>query len=104
MLCAGPKECDQGLILHGIYVWLLRRFRAISNSFEKRTIDVEGMSTGYLTAGAGTPLLLLHGVGTSAREWSWVLPALACDHLVYAVNLPGYDGSVAPSDYAPVFT
>jgi len=84
---------------------LLRRFRAISNSsFEKRTIDVEGMSTGYLTAGAGAPLLLLHGVGTSAREWSWVLPDLARHHLVYAIDLPGYDGSVKPPDYAPAFT
>jgi len=40
------------------------RFRAIS-SFEKRTIEVEGISTGYLTGGAegvGLPLILLHGV------------------------------------------
>jgi pimeloyl-ACP methyl ester carboxylesterase len=81
----------------------LRRFRAIS-SLEKRTIDVEGMSTGYLTAGAGPPLVLLHGVGTSAREWSWVLPDLAANHLVYAIDLPGYDGSVKPPDYAPAFT
>jgi pimeloyl-ACP methyl ester carboxylesterase len=82
---------------------LLWRYRTIS-SFEKRTIDVEGMSTGYLTAGAGPPLLLLHGVGTSAREWSWVLPDLARNHLVYAIDLPGYDGSVKPPDYAPAFT
>jgi pimeloyl-ACP methyl ester carboxylesterase len=62
------------------------------------------MSTGYLTAGAGPPILLLHGVGTSAREWSWVLPGLARNHLVYAVDLPGYADSVEPPDYAPAFT
>jgi pimeloyl-ACP methyl ester carboxylesterase len=83
---------------------LPRRFRAIS-SFEKNTIDVEGISTGYLTAGAGgLPLVLLHGVGTSAREWTWVLPALALNNLVYAIDLPGYDGSSEPPDYAPAFT
>ncbi len=48
------------------------------SGFVKRTIDVDGISTGYLTAGAGgPPLVLLHGVGTSAGEWAWVLPALA---------------------------
>lgn len=48
--------------------------------------------------------MLLHGVGTSAGEWSWVAPALARNHLVYAVDLPGYDGSSEPSDYSPDYT
>jgi pimeloyl-ACP methyl ester carboxylesterase len=85
---------------------LPRRSRAISSNLEKRTIDVEGISTGYLTAGAegGTPLVLLHGLGTSAGEWTWVLPALARNHLVYAIDLPGYDGSAEPPDYSSSFT
>jgi pimeloyl-ACP methyl ester carboxylesterase len=33
-----------------------------------------------------------------------VLPALARKHLVYAIDLPGYDGSVEPPDYTPAFT
>ncbi len=75
------------------------------SGFVKRTIDVDGISTGYLTAGeGGPPLVLLHGVGTSAGEWAWVLPALARDNLVYAVDLPGYDGSSDPPDYSPAFT
>ncbi|MBV9455610.1 MAG: alpha/beta fold hydrolase [Rubrobacter sp.] len=58
-----------------------------------------------MTAGAGgPPLVLLHGVGTSAGEWTWVLPALARNHLVYAIDLPGYDGSSEPPDYSPAFT
>jgi pimeloyl-ACP methyl ester carboxylesterase len=52
----------------------------------------------------GPPLVLLHGVGTSSGEWSWVLPALARNHLVYAVDLPGYDGSYEPPDYSPAYT
>ncbi len=82
---------------------LPRRFRAIS-SFEAKTIEVLGLHTHYLTAGAGLPLVLLHGVGTSAGEWTWVLPALARNNLVYAIDLPGYDGSVEPPDYTPAFT
>jgi 4,5:9,10-diseco-3-hydroxy-5,9,17-trioxoandrosta-1(10),2-diene-4-oate hydrolase len=73
---------------------------------QERTIDVQGLRTRYLTAGddGGPPLVLLHGVGTSAGEWSWVLPSLALNHRVYAVDLPGYDGSYEPPDYAPAFT
>ena len=57
-----------------------------------------------MIAGAGgLPLVLLHGVGTSAGEWTWVLPALARNHLVYAIDLPGYDGSSEPPDYSPDF-
>lgn len=48
--------------------------------------------------------MLLHGVGTSSSEWSWVLPDLARNHLVYAIDLPGYEGSYEPPDYAPAFT
>jgi len=48
--------------------------------------------------------VLLHGVGTSSGEWSWVLPDLARNHCVYAIDLPGYDGSYEPADYSPAFT
>ena len=33
-----------------------------------------------------------------------MLPALTRDNLVYAVDLPGYDGSSEPPDYTPAFT
>jgi pimeloyl-ACP methyl ester carboxylesterase len=33
-----------------------------------------------------------------------VLPALARNHLVYAIDLLGYDGSGEPPDYSPAFT
>ena len=76
------------------------------NGVQERTIDVQGLRTRYLTAGAGPPLVLLHGVGTSAGEWSWVLPDLARNHRVYAPDLPGYDGSSGPtnSDYSPPYS
>ena len=82
---------------------LPRRFRAIS-SFEAKTIEVLGLHARYLTAGAGLPLVLLHGVGTNAGEWTWVLPALTRNYLVYALDLPGYYGSSEPPDYSPAFT
>jgi pimeloyl-ACP methyl ester carboxylesterase len=38
------------------------------------------MSTQYLEAGAGAPLLLLHGYEQSATSWQWVIPALVRTH------------------------
>ncbi len=48
--------------------------------------------------------MLLHGVGTSSDEWSWVLPDLARSRCVYAVDLPGYDGSYEPPEYSTAYT
>ncbi|HVF02337.1 MAG TPA: alpha/beta fold hydrolase [Rubrobacteraceae bacterium] len=74
------------------------------NGIKEQTIEVEGHNARYLTAGDGPPLVLLHGVGTSSGEWSWVLPDLARNNRVYAIDLPGYDGSYEPPDYAPAYT
>ncbi|HEX2103908.1 MAG TPA: alpha/beta fold hydrolase [Solirubrobacteraceae bacterium] len=48
-------------------------------------------------AGAGDPLLLIHGLGLAWRCWKPVLPALARVHEVVAVDLPGF-GDAPPLD------
>ncbi len=71
---------------------------------EEQTIEVQGLSTRYLTAGEGPPLLLLHGLGDNALDWQWVIPALAHSYRVYAPDLPGSGGSAKPdTDYSPAF-
>ena len=71
---------------------------------EERKIEVEGLPTRYLTAGGGSPLLLLHGVGDNAFDWQWVMPTLAHTYQVYALDLPGSGGSAKPlPDYSPTF-
>jgi pimeloyl-ACP methyl ester carboxylesterase len=65
--------------------------------FEKRQIDVGGLNIRYLTAGeVDPPLVLLHGVGDSAVDWSWVLPALGSKHRVIAPDFPGSGDSAKP--------
>ena len=54
---------------------------------EERSVEMGGSSTRYLTAGEGPPLVLLHGVWTSATEWNRVIPALARGRSVYAPDL-----------------
>jgi pimeloyl-ACP methyl ester carboxylesterase len=43
--------------------------------------------------GAGTPLVLLHGVGGTWRVWRPVLPLLEGRHAVFAPTLPGHCGA-----------
>src|SRR5262245_50504721 len=68
-------------------------------------------SRGYLQAGTtrlayldwggqGAPLLLLHGITSSARSWWRVAPALAAQgYHVYALDLPGHGESAETSDH-----
>ncbi|MDP9426920.1 MAG: alpha/beta fold hydrolase [Actinomycetota bacterium] len=56
-------------------------------SVEKRRVDVAGSPTQYMTVGEGPPIVLLHGIGTSALEWNRAMPALACGRSVYAPDL-----------------
>ncbi len=49
----------------------------------------------YRAVGRGTPLVLIHGYGTSGQVWQRVLPYLAQQHQVFIVDLPGYGRSSA---------
>lgn len=64
---------------------------------------------GYRTAGTGTPLVLLHGIGSGSASWIHQLDALADRFRMIAWDAPGYGESTplaspAPSadDYAAV--
>lgn len=50
--------------------------------------------------GAGTPLVLLHGIGSQRQMWAPVLEQLSAERDVVAVDLPGF-GSSAPLPRAP---
>lgn len=47
----------------------------------------------YERKGAGTPLLLLHGIGHHLQAWHPVTDILAAEHDVIAVDLPGFGAS-----------
>jgi pimeloyl-ACP methyl ester carboxylesterase len=54
--------------------------------------DDRQLPTGALSAGAGEPLVLLHGVVGGAAMWRGVLPLLAQRHRVIALNALGHHG------------
>jgi pimeloyl-ACP methyl ester carboxylesterase len=48
--------------------------------------------------GAGKPLLLVHGLGSTRAAWSLVMPALAERREVIAIDLPGHGATPAEAD------
>ena len=55
----------------------------------------------YTIAGAGAPLLLVHGLGGTRETWNHMLDELAVTHTVIAPDLPGHGESDAPAgDYS----
>jgi pimeloyl-ACP methyl ester carboxylesterase len=61
-----------------------------------RTVEVDGAPMELLEAGAGDPLLFLHGWGLTPRAYSEaVLPLCGAGVRVIAPSLPGFGGSAA---------
>ncbi|MFD7427976.1 alpha/beta fold hydrolase [Streptomyces sp. NPDC059818] len=59
------------------------------------------VSLAYERTGAGEPLLLLHGIGHHRQAWDPVVPVLAVERDVIAVDLPGFGASPALPDGVP---
>src|SRR5438309_5496392 len=66
-------------------------------SFESRTVTVDGVNIHYVCGGSGPPLVLVHGLGSSAAvEFYYNLEPLAAHHRVLAIDLPGFGRSDKP--------
>jgi pimeloyl-ACP methyl ester carboxylesterase len=68
----------------------------------RKTILVDGLVTGYLEAGQGDPVILLHGgeFGVNAEiAWENNIAALAEDHHVFALEMLGFGESAKVIDF-----
>ena len=63
-----------------------------------RTAEVDGAKLHYMTAGHGTPLMLLHGYAETSLMWKPIIPVLAERFTVIAPDLPGIGDSDIPAD------
>lgn len=71
-------------------------------TFTRKTISVDGLVTGYLEAGTGDPVVLLHGgeFGASAEiGWEHTIGALARHHRVLAPDMLGFGASAKVVDF-----
>lgn len=60
-------------------------------------IEVNGVRLYYLRAGAGEPLVLLHGFPETSHAWRKIIPALSAQFTVIAPDLRGCGDSDRPS-------
>ena len=67
-------------------------------SIASRTTVIDGLNLHYLTAGRGTPLILLHGYAETSLMWKPIIPTLARRFTVIAPDLPGIGDSGIPED------
>ncbi|MFZ0581510.1 MAG: alpha/beta hydrolase [Candidatus Acidiferrales bacterium] len=63
-----------------------------------RSAEVDGVKLHYLTAGHGTPVILLHGYAETSLMWRPLIPRLAERFTVIAPDLPGIGDSSIPAD------
>ncbi len=65
--------------------------------------SVCGARVHYVDRGFGPPVVLLHGFASSLDIWWQIIPELAREHRVLAVDLKGFGWTDRPKgDYAPV--
>lgn len=72
--------------------------RDLLAGFQTRRIQTSGATIHVRTAGAGPPLLLLHGFPQTNVIWHKIAPALAKRFTVVAPDLRGYGFSSKPAD------
>ncbi|HVY47470.1 MAG TPA: alpha/beta fold hydrolase, partial [Minicystis sp.] len=64
--------------------------------------DVRGVHVHYVDVGDGPPVVLLHGFASSLGVYKRVIPALAAQHRVIALDLKGFGWTSRPDgDYSP---
>jgi pimeloyl-ACP methyl ester carboxylesterase len=62
---------------------------------EERFAEVKGVRMRYFVGGEGPPLVLVHGLGGAASNWTELVPLLARRHRLLVPDLPGHGGSSA---------
>jgi pimeloyl-ACP methyl ester carboxylesterase len=71
------------------------------SGIESRYVQLGPYRIHYFAGGAGEPLVLVHGLGSSTLDFVFLMPGLAKGHRVFALDLLGYGASDRPDvDYS----
>jgi pimeloyl-ACP methyl ester carboxylesterase len=60
--------------------------------------DNDGCQLHYEEYGQGAPVLLVHGLGSSTRDWEYQIPELAAHYRVIAIDIRGHGRSDKPRE------
>ena len=77
----------------------MAEFALAKKNCESRYVDANGIKTHYMEAGAGQPLVLVHGGGAGAdslSNWFRCIPAYAQKFRVIAVDMVGFGKTAKP--------
>ena len=94
-----------GAVFYRSPLWVndqILRFRLWRHGVHSEYVDVDGQRLHYFEVppkdgGAGTPLVLVHGLGARGEDWAPLLTGLSASGFhVYAPDLLGYGRSAAP--------
>jgi pimeloyl-ACP methyl ester carboxylesterase len=61
-----------------------------------KKVKISGVNVHFVETGKGPPILFLHGLGGSSRDWSANLPAFASNYRAMAMDFPGFGESDKP--------
>ena len=64
-------------------------------ALEERFAELKGSRIRYFVGGEGPPLILVHGLGGAAANWTELAPLLVSNHRLLVPDLPGHGGSEA---------
>jgi pimeloyl-ACP methyl ester carboxylesterase len=96
-----------GLVFYFDPLWVADqdlRFRLWHKGVKSEYVEAGGYRLHYFEASpkdgsAGTPLLLVHGLGARGEDWAGMIPEMVAKGFhVYVPDLPGYGRSSRPSD------
>ena len=68
------------------------------SGFEERELEWRGARLHYAVGGAGSPVVLVHGLGGIIENWCALAPGLAQRHRVLIPDLPGHGRSALLSE------
>jgi len=76
-----PREMVNNVVRVGMFL----------SGMREATCDIDGLPLHYYYAGrSGTPIVFIHGLGSSAEVWAAVMAQLSHRFRVYAPDMPGH--------------
>ena len=92
------KRVPISTALATLFLFALVAVTHADDTIASRTVAIDGANLHYMTAGHGTPLILLHGYAETSLMWKPIIPRLAQRFKVIAPDLPGIGDSDIPKD------